>query len=41
VQGSVTVELKDVPWDLALHLILKIHGMGAEIDGRLWAVAPQ
>jgi type IV pilus assembly protein PilQ len=41
VQGSVTVELKDVPWDLALHLILKTHGMGAEIDGRLWAIAPQ
>jgi type II secretory pathway component HofQ len=41
VQGSVTIELKDVPWDLALHLILKTHGMGAEIDGRLWAVAPQ
>lgn len=41
VQGSVTVELKDVPWDQALYLILKTHGMGAEIDGRLWAVAPR
>lgn len=41
VQGSVTVELEDVPWDLALHLILETHGLGAEIDGRLWAVAPQ
>ena len=41
VQGSVTVELKDVPWDQALYLILKTHGMGAEIDGRLWVVAPQ
>jgi len=41
VQGSVTVELKDVPWDQALYLILKTHGMGAEIDGRLWVVSPR
>lgn len=38
--GTVTVELKDVPWDLALHMILKTHGLGAEIDGRLWRIAP-
>ena len=41
VQGSVTVELKDVPWDQALYLILKTHRMGAEIDGRLWVVSPR
>ena len=41
VQGSVTVELKDVPWDQALYMILKTHGMGAEIDGRLWVVSPR
>lgn len=41
VQGSVTVELKDVPWDQALYLILKTHGMGAEIDGRMWVVTPR
>ena len=40
VQGSVTVELKDVPWDLALHVILKTYGLGAEVDGRLWLIAP-
>ncbi len=38
--GTVTVELKDVPWDLALHVILKTHGLAAEVDGRLWVVAP-
>lgn len=38
--GTVTVELKDVPWDLALHVILKTHGLAAEVDGRLWLVAP-
>jgi type IV pilus assembly protein PilQ len=38
VQGEVTVELKDVPWDLALYSILKMHGLGAEVDGKLWMV---
>ena len=41
VQGSVTVELENVPWDQALHVILKTHRMGAEVDGRLWLVAPR
>jgi type II secretory pathway component GspD/PulD (secretin) len=36
----VTVELKDVPWDQALHLILKTHGLAAEVDDRLWLVEP-
>ena len=40
VQGSVTVELENVPWDQALHVILKTHRMGAEVDGRLWMIAP-
>jgi hypothetical protein len=41
VKGEVTVELEDVPWDQALYVILKTHGMGAEIDGRVWLVEPQ
>ena len=36
----VTVELKDVPWDQALHVILKTHGLAAEVDDRLWLVEP-
>ncbi|HXT21995.1 MAG TPA: secretin and TonB N-terminal domain-containing protein [Thermoanaerobaculia bacterium] len=40
VTGSVTVELQDVPWDQALSVILKTHGMAAEIDGRVWLVEP-
>src|SRR4051812_9087314 len=39
-QGTVTVELKDVPWDQALSVILKTYGLAAEVDGRLWRVAP-
>jgi hypothetical protein len=40
VTGNVTVELKDVPWDQALWVILKTHDMAAEIDGNVWSVAP-
>ena len=40
VTGTVTVELKDVPWDQALYVILKTQGMAAEIDGRVWIVEP-
>lgn len=36
----VTLELKDVPWDLALHVILKTHRLAAEVDDQLWLVAP-
>jgi hypothetical protein len=36
----VTVELKDVPWDLALRVILQTHGLGAEVDGQLWLITP-
>ncbi|HEX3529890.1 MAG TPA: secretin and TonB N-terminal domain-containing protein [Thermoanaerobaculia bacterium] len=41
VHGSVTAELKDVPWDQALDAILKTNGLAAEVDGRLWQVAPR
>ena len=40
VQGLVTVELENVPWDQALYVILKTHGMAAEIDGRVRLVTP-
>lgn len=33
IRGTVTVELKDVPWDQALAQILKINGLGMEITG--------
>lgn len=40
VQGTVTVELKDVRWELALAVILRTHGLAAEIDGRVVAIRP-
>jgi type IV pilus assembly protein PilQ len=40
VQGEVTVELHDVPWDQALSVILKTHGLAAEEAG-LFLQAPR
>lgn len=40
VQGKVTVELRDVPWDQALYVILKSHGLGMEISGNVWSMKP-
>lgn len=40
VKGTVTVELKDVRWELALAVILRTHGLAAEIDGRVVAIRP-
>ena len=40
VQGKVTVELEDVPWDQVLHVILKTHRLGMEVDGRIVSIAP-
>ena len=33
VQGKVTLELHDVPWDQALSVILKSHRLGVEVSG--------
>ena len=33
ITGTVTVELKDVPWDQALSQILKINNLGMDITG--------
>jgi len=41
VQGTVTAELKDVPWDQALDVILKTNRLAAEVDGRIWWIAPR
>ena len=39
VSGSVTVELKNVPWDQALDAILKTHGLGMEVTGGRLVIA--
>ncbi|MEM9597384.1 MAG: type IV pilus secretin PilQ, partial [Acidobacteriota bacterium] len=40
VRGSVTVELKLVPWDQAMEQILKINNLGMDIDGTIVRIAP-
>ena len=40
VQGKVTVELKNVPWDQALEQILKINQLGMEVTGGKAYVGP-
>ncbi len=40
VQGKVTVELKDVPWDQALEQILKINNLGMAVTGGKVHVGP-
>ncbi len=39
VQGKVTMKLKDVPWDLALEIILKNNGLGMVQTGNIIRVA--
>lgn len=41
VSGSVTLRLKNVPWDQALDIILRARGLGMRQDGNVMMVAPQ
>ena len=41
VGGSVTLRLKNVPWDQALDIILKSKGLGMRKEGNVLMVAPQ
>jgi type IV pilus assembly protein PilQ len=41
VQGPVTVELDQVPWDQALEIILKTNDLGYELDGNIMRIAPR
>lgn len=38
VKGSVTVRLKDVPWDQALDVILQVNGLGYVLEGNVLRV---
>ena len=41
VSGSVTLRLKNVPWDQAMDIILKTKGLGMRQEGNVVMVAPQ
>ncbi len=40
VKGTVTARLIDVPWDQALDVILKLHGLVQERHGNVVVIAP-
>ncbi|HEX3127214.1 MAG TPA: type IV pilus secretin PilQ [Thermoanaerobaculia bacterium] len=40
VTGMVTAEMENVPWDQALEQILKINGLGYEVEGNVMRIAP-
>ena len=40
VRGTVTLELREVPWDQALYVVLKSNGLGMEISGNVWNMMP-
>ncbi len=40
VTGRVTLNLQDVPWDQALDLVLKSHGLASRQEGNVIVVAP-
>lgn len=40
VNGQVTAELENVPWDQALEQILKINNLDYELDGNVMRIAP-
>src|SRR5204863_9686327 len=41
VKGSVTIRMRDTPWDQALDVILRTKGLGQVREGNLIRVAPQ
>ncbi|MCI0417533.1 secretin and TonB N-terminal domain-containing protein [bacterium] len=38
VKGTLTIKLTDVPWDQALDLVCRQHGLGYQIDGNVYSV---
>lgn len=41
VSGNLTLRLKDVPWDQALHIILQAKGLGERKEGNVLWIAPR
>ena len=41
VSGSLTLRLKDVPWDQALDIVLQVHGLDKRKTGNVIFVAPR
>ena len=41
VQGSLTLRLKDIPWDQALDIILQTKGLDMRKNGNVVLIAPR
>jgi type IV pilus assembly protein PilQ len=41
VKGTVTMRLVEVPWDQALEVMLKLHGLAQERQGNVILIAPR
>lgn len=39
VEGQVTMQLKDIPWDQALDIVLKTNGLGIKKEGGVYRIA--
>lgn len=39
VDGQVTMQLKDIPWDQALNIVLKTNGLGIKKEGGVYRIA--
>jgi hypothetical protein len=40
INRNITVHLKDVPWDLALDVVLTNSGLSSELEGKVLRIAP-
>lgn len=40
VKGTITIRLRNVPWDQALDLVLRSKGLGKEVEGNIIRIAP-
>lgn len=40
VKGKITLKLLNVPWDQAMDIILKTHGLDAVVEGNIMRIAP-
>ena len=41
VQGKMTLNLKDVPWDQALDLVMQARNLDMRQHGNVWRIAPR
>jgi type IV pilus assembly protein PilQ len=40
VQGSITLNVRDAPWETLLDMVLRNYGLGREIEGNLMRIVP-